>query len=137
MNNDANSSALLNIVTSLIYGAQTVTIGGLTPNDPYTVQLLISDGSNDPRIQDISVNGSTPDVLAVAVNQAYDVSCNAIANGSGNIIVTLVPDVNSGDPNPVLNGVVVQAVPEPSTVVALLGCAAIGLVALVVRRRKS
>jgi hypothetical protein len=38
MNNDANSSALLNIVTSLIYGAQTVTIGGLTPNDPYTVQ---------------------------------------------------------------------------------------------------
>ncbi len=76
-------------------------------------------------------------MLGVAVNQAYDVSYNATANGSGNIIVTLVPDVNSGDPNPVLNGLIVQAVPEPSSVVALAGCGILGILALIVRRRKS
>jgi hypothetical protein len=132
-----NNTNLLNVLQSIDYGQQHVVISGLTPGGYYNVQLLMSDSTYNERIQDIAVNGTPGDTVDVMTSESYDASYNVSANSLGKITVDVTPDALSGDQNPVLSGLIVQAVPEPGSVVALVGLCGMGLVGLLLRRRKA
>ena len=118
--------------------AATVSLSGLTPLGEYRVQVLVMDARNNPAVIGRTVEF---DGINQGVYGNHDVTGNSYGNG---LLVTgtftadaatqnFTSEVFSGATSKgwLLNAVVVQSVPEPST--ALLG--GLGALALLRRRR--
>ncbi|MDD5262772.1 MAG: PEP-CTERM sorting domain-containing protein [Methylacidiphilales bacterium] len=112
------------------------TASGLTAGNTYRVDLISSALGYDANARDtqVSLNGDTATNTMNNVGGSghwiWEWNDTAVANGSGQIIMTFTrgPIVASG---PLVNAILVSAVPEPSTYAMLLG----GLGILIVLRR--
>ncbi|MGK0186097.1 MAG: hypothetical protein ACI9R3_001880 [Verrucomicrobiales bacterium] len=131
-------------------GPVSIGILGLTPDTIYDVQLLFNEGADRSRVWDIAVNnqlavdnissegnfgGADDGVWAANNSFAYQGQFAALADGSINIAMQRQfggDDFIGLDNNPILQGIVLHQVPEPST--ALLGLT--GLTGLLCLRRR-
>ncbi len=130
----SNDTNLESILTSIYYGVQHVSIGGLTPGGLYTIQALVSDGTYNARSLDFAVNGVVKDTnVVVPTSTGLNIKEFATASNLGVITLDLTPNAGSADHNPTLAGLVVSS-PEPSAFV-LCGLGAGGLLVAVRRRR--
>jgi hypothetical protein len=121
---------------------ETVTFGGLTPNAPYqAVFYSVGFGNADGRLQAVGDDQNPPPGTA-----NYDENVNGNGNGS-ELIDSFIPtsstftiDINSINGNASFHeyGFSLQAVPEPSAIVALVGLCGMGLIGVIrYRRRKA
>ena len=132
----SNDTNLESILTSIYYGVQHVSISGLNPNQVYTIQALVSDGTYNARSLDFAVNGVVKDTnVVVPTSTGLNIKESATASSSGVITLDLTPNVGSVDHNPTLAGLVVSS-PEPSAFI-LCGLGAGGLLVAVRRRRRA
>jgi hypothetical protein len=140
-NNSATDTNVHSLLSNFFYGGNpaTFTVGGLTPNLPYQITLFGAAYGNDAvgnRVEDLT-GGNGGATIAYEENNGMlsTLTYTAFANGSGQISFTSTP-VESGNTEH-FYGFAVAPVPEPASVVALLGLCGMGLAAVVWRRRKA
>ena len=116
----------------------TFTIAGLTPNELY--RLVAYAGSSDGGDSTLftgALSGTVNPVPETASRSVFEAGGNYLLNpsvaadGNGEIIFTAAPGAGNGFA--VVNGIGIQAVPEPSSAALLLG----GLGMVVLRRRRA
>jgi hypothetical protein len=137
----ANATNLMREYLVSSSGAQTVTISGLSPNNPYNLALYGA-GDNSPRDTTFSVSGvagtqstvfpGTPHA-ALTLGEDYVLYNDVLASNNGQIVITYNNGPGNGEAD--FNGLQIQSVPEPSALAALLGMGGVGLIGLVWRRR--
>jgi hypothetical protein len=105
------------------YGAMTYTMGGLTNGATYTVRLHFCENfftTSGSRTFTVAINGANVltnfDIFAAsgAIHKANVQQFNAIANASGQIVVSFTNVVN----NALVNGIEVNAVIQPQAQIA-------------------
>ena len=107
----------------------TVILSGLSIGLRYDVTAVTT--ASFTRIDTVSINGGTPSSISRpdSVAGAFHSFSGVSANGSGELVITVVD--TAATENPVINGLLVTAVPESSSL-ALLSFASL---AFLVRRR--
>jgi hypothetical protein len=114
----------------------TYTVSNLTPNTSYRVDTLASVlGYNDNRSYTVSYNGGLVSGTLVPASSTYLYAFKDIVNstGAGEIVVTYQNLTGDG---PTVSGLVVSAVPEPSTCAMALAGLACGGYSLWRRRKR-
>lgn len=110
----------------------TITISGLNNSFTYNLVTVAAAGAFGSNIDTVTVNGGTGQgfIRSTAVADGLFTSFTGLTtDGSGNLIIR-VTDTSVGT-NPIINGALLTAVPEPSA--AVLG--GLGMLALLRRRR--
>ena len=104
------------------YGTFNYTLGSLTPGATYLIRLHFDETDwylPGQRLIDVSINGTNVlsgfDILAFTggVYEACALEYTAQANGSGQIVISLAPNVSSPDQNAKLDGLEVLAGASP------------------------
>ena len=137
----ANDTAMAEMIRNIFYstansgaGPLTFTMSNLTPNALYRIDLFTYSGDLT-RTNNYSYNGNSPDgaTWIQTAGVSYLVQNTIAANGSGQIILNIsIPNPTASNLNPILSGMAVSLVPEPSAIV-LIG---LGAAITVVRGRR-
>lgn len=133
----AEEQALNNLAKEIFFTVKitngvdgTINIAGLQAGTSYHLDLLQTIGGYASRTQDILLNGTVVDTVALTQNSGdvWNTSVTGVADIDGRIVLGF--DCTTGD-GPVFSTLVVSSVPEPSALL-LGGLGALGLL----RRRR-
>jgi len=118
-------------------GTLVVTISGLNSSLTYDIYGVTQVNSNPSRQDTLTITGDMtygPSTIlrSTSVSGSFHTFTDVSPDTDGDIVITLSEDV-SGFKNPIINGLLINAVPEPSSI-CLLAAGLLGLLCL--RRRK-